>query len=59
MISHRTLFPENDDLLLWRGPALKEKLFSSSYLIYLGEQCFCVCNKVLLDGLASQHGAEK
>ena len=35
------------------------KLFSGPYLIYLGEQCFCVCNKVFLDVLASQHGAEK
>ena len=24
-----------------------------------GEQCFCLCNKVFLDGLASQHGVEK
>ena len=28
-------------------------------LIYLGEQCFCLCNKVLLDGLASCHCTEK
>ena len=35
------------------------KLFSSLYLIYLGEQCFCLCSKVFLDGFASQHGTEK
>ena len=33
MIGHNTLFRENEDLLLWRGPAVKEKLFSSPYLI--------------------------
>ena len=26
MIGHRTRFRENDDLPLWRGPAVKKKL---------------------------------
>ena len=29
------------------------------YLFYLGKQCFCLCNKVFLDGLASCHCTEK
>ena len=35
------------------------KFFSSPYLIYLGEQCFCLCSKVFVEGLASWHGTEK
>ena len=35
------------------------KFYSSPSLIYLGEQCFSVCNKVFLDGVASQHCEEK
>lgn len=33
--------------------------FKFLYLIYFGEQRFCLCNKVFLDGLVSQRGAEK
>ena len=34
-------------------------LKGSPYPFYLSKQCFCLCNKVFFNGLASQHGAEK
>ena len=37
---------------------MNRKFFSSPYLIYVGEQYFCLCNKVFLNGFASQRGAE-
>ena len=30
MMGHRTRFRENDDLPLWRGPAVKKKLLFSN-----------------------------
>ena len=43
MIGHRTRFQENDDLPLWRGPAVKKKppFFKARALISLPRVKLC------------------